>query len=155
MFSKYSIALAALVLVGGSSIANAYDDVEAKVGDRYPYLEEGYRPVAPKSGRTNRTPAQNAAGHERDDVEAKVGDRYPFLDESYQTATANGAALRRTVAPTMSRNQNIEDPEAKIADRYPSLEHVPQYARVRVITVAGAPRPMKSVASAKKLGNRS
>ena len=148
MFSKYTIALAALLLVGGSSIAVAIEDVENKLGDRYPMLQEGYRSVSPNAYRLG---WQSNQGIE--DIESKIGDRYPALDASYQSAAKNQVVLRRTVMQTAARNQTIEDVENKITDRYPFLAQSRQFASARTIAVARTMRP--AVFAAKKSGNRS
>jgi hypothetical protein len=152
MFTKYTIALAALLLVGGSSLAGAYEDPENKIGDRYPMLEQGHRPVM-SNVTAYRSGAQTNQGVE--DPEYKIGDRYPFLDASTQSATANRIVLQRTVAQSAIRNQDIEDPEAKIADRYPFLEQTPSFVKVRAVMMAKTIRPAKAVVASRKSSNSS
>jgi len=149
MFTKYTIALAALLLVGGSSLAGAYEDPENKIADRYPMMEPGHHMIA--SGAIRGTQTNQGV----EDPEYKIGDRYPFLDASTQSATANRVVLQRTVAQSMIRNQNVEDPEAKIADRYPFLEQTPTFVRARAVMVARTIRPAKAVVASKRSTNSS
>lgn len=137
MFTKYTIALSALILVGGTAVAIAYEEPESKIGDRYPSLEQIDR-SAPQIASSQRTMVQRNAKlnlYVDEDVDSKIADRYPLLEQvTPPTATAS-MAYRGVI---VQRNAKLdpytnEDPESKISDRYPFLE--------QTITTASAAKP--------------
>ena len=124
MFTKYTIALSALLLFGVSAVAVANEEPEHNLADRYPFLEK-ITPVA-SSGFTARNVIvqRNAMLSQfvNEDAEEKIADRYPFLEQN----TTSGGSAYAQVAP-VQRNAKLsqfvnEDAEEKIADRYPFLE---------------------------------
>jgi len=134
MFSKYTIALTALLLIGGSTIALAYDDPESKISDRYPFLEKVDRSpatsVGSQFGRTQ--PRMKLAGFVNEDVESKIADRYPALEQI--TAPTQSAVV---TGPRPQQNARLdgfvnEDVEYKIGDRYPFLD--------QAVRIAGEPK---------------
>ncbi len=134
MFSKYTIALAALMLVGGSTITLAYDDPESKIGDRYPFLEKVDRsPASSVGSQIGRTQHHmKLAAFVNEDVEAKIADRYPTLEQI--TAPAQSAVIVGSRPQQNARLDGFvnEDVEAKIGDRYPFLD--------QAVRVAGQPK---------------
>jgi hypothetical protein len=134
MFSKYKIALAALMLIGGSTIALAYDDPESKIGDRYPFLEKVDRSpaasVGAQIGRTQRH--MKLAGFVNEDPEYKIADRYPALEQieaPTQSAVITGQRPQQNARLDGFVN---EDVEYKIGDRYPFLD--------QAVRLAGEPK---------------
>ena len=124
MFTKYAITLSALLMIGGTSIAVAYDDPESKIGDRYPFLEKVDRSPAAsvgwQTGRTERHMKLN--GYVNEDVESKIADRYPALEQI--TAPTQSASVSRGRPQQNARLDAYvnEDVESKIGDRYPFLD---------------------------------
>ena len=97
MFTKSVLTLAALLLAGVSTAAVAYEDPENKIGDRYPFLEQQYQPVASKAVRVMSAPkAPKLNQYINEDVEEKIGDRYPFLEQPIQVTTVGTKSLGRT-----------------------------------------------------------
>lgn len=130
MFSKYTITISALLLIGGTAIALAYEEPEYKIGDRYPSLERVDRtPPANIRGQIGRTQRHvMVSTYENEDVENKIGDRYPSLEPI-------AAPTRSAVVTAQRPQQNArldtfvnEDPEYKIGDRYPFLDQAVRIA---------------------------
>ena len=97
MFTKSVLTLAALLLAGVSTAAVAYEDPENKIGDRYPFLEQQYQPVASKAVRVMSAPkAPKLDQYINEDVENKIGDRYPLLEQPTQVTTVGTKSLGRT-----------------------------------------------------------
>ena len=125
MFNKTMIGITAGVIL--SSAAFAYEDIENRLGDRYPFLEQRYAPVAVNTFRSTNlriNQVSNFVQYASEDPENKIGDRYPFLEQRYTPAAANTFAVRYP-APRLASSFNQyanEAPENKISDRYPLLE---------------------------------
>jgi hypothetical protein len=139
MTNKTLIALSAMALLGTVSAASAYEAPENKLGDRFPFLERTYAPVAVKSTGIKMTTARRIASRSQDEVpEHKAGDRFAFLDAGY-APIASGASNRAVrVIPIQT---TYEAPEHKIGDRFPLLERA--YAQLPTRTVAVAARMQK------------
>ncbi|HYM35708.1 MAG TPA: hypothetical protein VET48_09955 [Steroidobacteraceae bacterium] len=135
MLNKTVIALTAATVLVSASAAFAYEDLENRIGDRYPFLEQTYAPIsAPKFVRANVTYRQTSglSQFSNEAPENKIGDRYPFLEQSYQPSKSAGRYLAdRFVTPRqVAANPYVsEAPENKIGDRYPFLE--PRIAPLR------------------------
>lgn len=124
MFTKYTIALTALLLVGGTSIVSAYEDPESKIGDRYPTLEQvdrtPARNIGSQMGRTQKH--MKIASFTNEDPESKIADRYPALeqiDAPTQTASIVRGRPQQNARLDGYVNEDVED---KIGDRYPFLD---------------------------------
>src|ERR1700693_2308450 len=125
MLGKTMIAITAAVIVS-SSAAFAYEDPENKIGDRYPFLEQRYTPIASNTIRVrNQMTSQVAySGQYADEVpENKIGDRYPLLEVI--TKPISTSKFVRSLSPRLTSNSGLysfDVPENKIGDRYPLLE---------------------------------
>ena len=86
MITKFTLALSALLVVSASASAFAYEAPENKIGDRYPALEQTYRPVATNVG-SRHVMVSHAAQLGYEAPEHKIGDRYPFLEQTIRVAT--------------------------------------------------------------------
>lgn len=129
MFYKTMIGITAGVMLSLASAAVAYEDPENKIGDRYPFLEQRYAPVAATSllGTNLRvSPASNLAQYSNEAPENKIGDRYPLLEMGYAPVTARTVAVRYQAPRAAFSPVAYEAPENRISDRYPLLEQ--QYA---------------------------
>ena len=129
MSVKSTLTLAALLIVGATATAVAYEDPENKIGDRYPFLEQRYQPVATSSAAAKRMTVSQVDRHASEDPENKIGDRYPFLEQSYASVTTGNVGAVRMTTPKLDQYAN-EAPENKISDRYPLLEQPIQTANV-------------------------
>jgi hypothetical protein len=140
MLTKATIALSALLVASATAAAFAYEDPENRIGDRYPLLEQGARPVqANNIGNRNLIARQFASVDQfsSEDPENRIGDRYPSLEPMARpVATQNFAGrylVTRMAARADSYSYTSEVPENKIADRYPFLEPVyPAQAQRRI-----------------------
>jgi hypothetical protein len=143
MFTKATITLSALLLFGATATAVAYDDPEAKIGDRYPQLETG--PSHGSKAIAKRMTVSRLGSSEIEDPESKMGDRYPLQDKTY--ASVSTAVAVNGMRPTTVQvwAGEVEDPEEKIADRYPLLEPRVQTVRVTTTPVVRAMRPTPSI----------
>jgi hypothetical protein len=127
MLYKTMIGMTAAVILSSASAAFAYEDPENKIGDRYPFLEQRYTPVASATLRSSNlrgSRASNFAQYVYEAPENKISDRYPLLEMGYAPATANTVAVRYQ-APRLASSSGQyanEAPENKIGDRYPLLE---------------------------------
>src|SRR4029077_12041556 len=88
---------AAAAIAISSSAALAYEDPENKIGDRYPFLEQRYTPVAATmlrgtNLRVNR--GSNFSQYAYEAPENQISDRYPFLEIGYAPVKANTVAVR-------------------------------------------------------------
>jgi hypothetical protein len=127
MLNKTMIAFSAAIVLSTAATAFAYEDPENKIGDRYPFLEQRYTPVAANTLRsrnqmTRQVSYSNQYAYE--DPENKLGDRYPFLELVTQPISTNKFAGRYP-APRLTSSAAqyaYEAPENKIGDRYPLLE---------------------------------
>jgi hypothetical protein len=132
MLNKTMIAITAGVILSSASAAFAYEDPENKIGDRYPFLEQRYTPVAASTIRSSNLRVSQSSGYVQYAYEApenRIGDRYPFLEQNYTRAAANTFAVR-SAAPRLvssSGQYAYEAPENKISDRYPLLEQQVAY----------------------------
>src|SRR3974377_1618962 len=93
MFAKSTVALAALALAGSISAASAYEDPAYRIGDRYPFLAQGY---TPKKAVSVPVAYEDPAG----------------LSARFLPPTIGTPAVRPL--PRMA----YEDPAFRIADRY-------------------------------------
>ena len=156
MFTKTTIALSALLIVGATATVSAYDDTENKNSDRFPFLEQSYNPaVAYSVGTRSVTNSQTAKlNQDGEEPENKLADRFPFLAQGYNPAVAHSAGPMRVTGSQIAKlNQDADEPENKIGDRYPFLEQSIQTASVGSKSTARAMRPVNSVKiSGAKLG---
>jgi hypothetical protein len=159
MFTKKAITLAALLIAGATTAAVAYEDPENKIGDRYPFLEQRYTPVATSNVAMKRMTVSQFDRHASEDPENKIGDRYPHLEQSYAATSTGNVSVARTAPQYIKLDQYAnEAPENKIGDRYPFLEQPIQSASVGSnSTPASAARRVNSVrvSSAKLRDNNS
>ncbi len=122
MLNKTLIGLSALAVLGSVSTVFAYETPENKIGDRYPFLEQTYKPTTSTwVGGTVMPRQQVQNGYQA--PENMIGDRYLSLATVYQPIAAAKVAARKVA----NRNYGVysnESPENKIGDRYPFLEHV-------------------------------
>jgi len=142
MLNKTMIAITAAVVLGSSSAAFSYEDVENRIGDRYPFLEQISTPVA-----ANRLGSRNVmvrqvsslALYSNEDVENKIGDRYPSLEQLASPAPTERFAGRyltsRLATNSISSQYAYDDPENRIGDRYPLLEQLVASRRVPVRSI--------------------
>ncbi len=127
MLNKTMITLTAAVVLGSVSAAFAYEDIENRLSDRYPFLDQVYQPIsgsrlAVRSVMPRQVATLNQYSNEA--PENKIGDRYPLLELAYQpSATSRSAGRYVTPTQVASSMQYANDaPENKIGDRYPLLE---------------------------------
>jgi hypothetical protein len=156
MFTTKTITLAALLIAGATVTAAAYEDLENRIGDRYPFLEQQYAPVATGKVAAKRMTVSQFDRHASEDPENKIGDRYPFLEQSY-ASVSTGSSTARLAAPQFTKlDQYVnEAPENKISDRYPLLEQPIQSADVGSTIRQRASRPANTIRmSAAKLRDR-
>ena len=84
MLNKTLIALSAAVVLGSVSASFGYEAPENKIGDRYPALEQTYKPTTTaRVGGTVMPRQQVQYGYQA--PENMIGDRYPALTTVYQT----------------------------------------------------------------------
>jgi hypothetical protein len=129
MLYKTMIGITAAVILSSASAAFSYEDPENKIGDRYPFLEQRYTPVAATTLRgtiLRVSPASNLAQYAYEAPENKISDRYPLLEMGYAPVAARTVAVRYQVPRAASSSVAYEAPENRISDRYPLLEQ--QYA---------------------------
>jgi hypothetical protein len=129
MLYKTMMGITAAVVLSSASVAFSYEDPENKIGDRYPFLEQRYTPVAAAALRginLRVSPASNLAQYANEAPENKIGDRYPLLEIGYAPVTANTLVVRYQAPRAASSSLAYEAPENRISDRYPLLEQ--QYA---------------------------
>ena len=125
MLNKTLIALSAAAVLGSVSAAFSYETPENKIGDRYPFLEQTYKPTtATRTSGGTVTPrhAVNQIGNE--DADNMIGDRYPSLAKVYQPVVTTKFAGQRVPHRQVLNYGASEVPENKIGDRYPFLEYV-------------------------------
>ena len=80
--NKTLIALSAVAVLGAVSGAFAYEAPENKIGDRYPFLEQTYKPTtATRIAGGIALPQQAQYGYQA--PENMIGDRYPSLATVY------------------------------------------------------------------------
>jgi hypothetical protein len=144
MLTKTKLTLAAAAAISAATAAIAFDDPESRIGDRYPWLEPGYRSMASPAavGVAGSRQAMAIDQLAYQDPESKIGDRYPWL-EPVSPVTARIAAGRYLVARYAASPQVasvVEDPESRIGDRYPQLELrvIAQRPAIRIARVRGA-----------------
>jgi hypothetical protein len=153
MFIKSKIVFTALLIIGASSAAFAYEDPENRIGDRYPFLEKVDRTATmPTPGTARAIVRRNvwAIQYGSEDPENKIGDRYPSLEPiTASVASANAMASRTPVRQNPKLEQfSHEEPENKIADRYPFLEQLERVSSIK--TTASTMRTAKPSAHARK-----
>ncbi len=125
MLYKTMMGITAAVVLSSASAAFAYEDPENKIGDRYPFLEQRYTPVASATLRgTNLrvSRASNLGQYAYEAPEDKISDRYPLLEMGYAPVAANRVVVRYQSPRLASSSVAYEAPENKIGDRYPLLE---------------------------------
>ena len=125
MLYKTMIGMTAAVILGSASAAFAYEAIENRDSDRYPFLEQKYTPVAATALRgTNLriSRASNLGQYAYGAPEDKISDRYPLLEMGYAPVAANTVAVRYQSPRLASSSVAYEAPENKIGDRYPLLE---------------------------------
>ena len=106
MLNKTMIAITAGVILSSASAAFAYEDPENKIGDRYPFLEQRYTPVAATALRSTNlrvNQISNLAQYAYEAPENRIGDRYPFLEQRYTPVAAN-TFVGRYPAPRLATN---------------------------------------------------
>src|ERR1700694_5242631 len=88
MFTKAALTLSALLIACVSTVARADEDIENRLGDRYPFLEQQYRPITGNVGRWQMNAPQYRVlpQYMNEAVEDKIGDRYPLLEQPIQFA---------------------------------------------------------------------
>lgn len=156
MFTKKAITLAALLIAGATVSAAAYEDPENKIGDRYPFLEQRYTPVATGNVAAKRMTVSKFDRHASEDPENKIGDRYPFLEQTY-APVSTGNSTARLAAPQVTKLDQYanEVPENRISDRYPLLEQPIQFATVGSTATPRVSRSANTIRmSAAKLRDR-
>ena len=124
------IIFAAAAIAISASAAVAYEDPENKIGDRYPFLEQRYTPVAATALRgTNLRVSRvsNLGQYASEAPENKIGDRYAFLEIGYAPVATRNVAVRYLASRLSSSSVGYEAPENKIGDRYPFLEQQVAY----------------------------
>ena len=97
MLYKTMIGMTAAVILGSASAAFAYEAIENRDSDRYPFLEQKYTPVAATALRgTNLriSRASNLGQYAYGAPEDKISDRYPLLEMGYAPVAANTVAVR-------------------------------------------------------------
>ena len=127
MLNKTMITLTAAIVLGSVSAAFAYEDIENRLGDRYPFLEQVYQPImASRLASRYVTPRQVATldQYNYEAPENKIGDRYPLLEIAYQPSATSRSVGRSVTASQIASSVLYanEAPENKIGDRYPFLE---------------------------------
>ncbi len=149
--TKTTLTLAVAAVIGAATAAIAYEDPEARMGDRYPWLEPGYQSMASRIAVVTAGSGQAAAVDRLayQEPENKIGDRYPWLEPVTPVAAriAAGRYLVARYAATPQVASLVEDPESKISDRYPQLEPrvivqrpATRVARVRGVSATGSIR---------------
>src|SRR5476651_113620 len=127
MLYKTMIGMTAAVILSSASAAFAYEAPENRDGDRYPFLEQKYTPVASATLRSSNlrgSRASNSGQYAYEAPENKISDRYPMLEMGYAPVARNRVAVRYQ-APRLASTSGqyaYEAPENKIGDRYPLLE---------------------------------
>src|ERR1700693_111288 len=117
MLNKTMIAITAAVIVS-SSAAFAYEDPENKIGDRYPFLEQRYTPIASHTirARNQMTTQVSYSGQYADEVpENQIGDRYPFREPVTKSVSTNKFAGRYPATSNFGLYA-YDVPENKIGD---------------------------------------
>jgi hypothetical protein len=147
MLNKTLIALSAAAVIGSVSAAFAYEAPEHKIGDRYPFLEQTYKPTTATRFVGGTVMPRPVVQYGYQAPEHMLGDRYQAFATVYQPIAA-GKISGRKVAIRNYGAYSAEAPENKIGDRYPSLEHV--YAAQtrstgRVMAVRVSKHSMKKV----------
>jgi len=130
MLYKTMMGITAAAILSSASAAVAYEAPENRDGDRYPFLEQRYAPVAATALRgTNLrvSRASNLGQYANEAPENMIGDRYPFLEIGYAPVTARTVAVRYQAPRPTSSSVAYEAPENKIGDRYPLLEQQVAY----------------------------
>ena len=97
--NKIISALSVVAVLGSATAAFAYEAPENKLGDRYPFLEQQYRPVATPAGQYHAT----TAGLYMNQVpENKIGDRYPWLEAPTKIVTVKSTVRANRVAKSFA-----------------------------------------------------
>lgn len=146
MFTKAAITLAALFIAGGSATALAYEDSENKIGDRFPFLEQRYTPVAPSNVATKRMTVSKFDRHASEESENKIGDRFPMLEQTYAPTSTDNVGAARLAAPQFTKIDQYANqaPEDKLGDRFSYLDQPVQSASVGAKTAARSIRSVNS-----------
>lgn len=147
MLNKTLIALSAAAIIGSVSTAFAYEAPEHKIGDRYPFLEQTYKPTTQSRFVGGTVMPRSVAQYGYEAPENMLGDRYPAFATVYQPIASAKVSTRKVAIRNFGAYAN-EVPEHKIGDRYPTLEHV--YAvqtgsKSRAIAVRFSRHAMKSM----------
>lgn len=121
--NKTLIALSAAAIIGSVSAAFAYEAPEHKLGDRYPFLEQTYKPTTETRFVGGTVMPRSVAQYGYQAPEHMLGDRYQAFATVYQPIAASKVSTRKVAYRDYGAYAN-EAPEHKIGDRYPVLEHV-------------------------------
>ena len=116
MITKSIIALSALLVMGTASVAFADEDPENKIGDRYPLLEQQYKPVAANKARVMPAPkTPKLDQYINEDVDNKIADRYPLLEQPIRSVEVGPKAvgrIARSVQPLTLAEKAMFDHES-------------------------------------------
>ena len=77
MLNKTLLAIAAVLALGAASPSFGYEAPENKLGDRYPALEQTYRPI--QVGKVANRQVQTVSLYANEVPEHMIGDRYAHL----------------------------------------------------------------------------
>lgn len=120
MLNKTMIALSATLVLGAASSAFAYDAPEHKIGDRYPLLEQTYRPVMAQVGNRHiiASPTASLNLYASEVPEHKISDRYPWLEAPVKVAnvkvTATVKAMRFAKSFTLAEKSLFDRQSARV-----------------------------------------
>jgi len=100
MITKSIIALSALLVMSSASIAFTDEEPENKIGDRYPLLEQQYKPVVANKTRVMSAPkAPKLDQFINEDVDSRIADRYPLLEQPIRSTDVSPKAAGRMARP--------------------------------------------------------
>lgn len=145
--NKTLIALSAAALISSVSASLAYEAPEDKLGDRFQFLEQTYKPTTARTfGGTVMPRAWHNQATAAGAPEDKLGDRFASLEQVYQPVAASKVAVRNVMQRQVA--YGLEAPEDKIDNRYPFLERaysVQSGSTGRVISVRLTRHSMKKI----------
>jgi hypothetical protein len=91
--NKFLTTAATILVLGSATSVFADEAPENKIGDRYPMLEQTYRPVASHATQQRKM----AMGlYTNQAPENKIGDRYPWLEAATQPTARTVVRVNRT-----------------------------------------------------------
>jgi hypothetical protein len=107
MLNKIITTLSAVVIIGSATAAFAGEVPEHKLGDRYPFLEQTYRPIA--AAPQARRHVANTGLYANQAPENKIGDRYPWLEAPATVTASTAARVVRTARPVTYADRALFD----------------------------------------------